>query len=71
VVVTATGTIRNIPTEVRLGPEDGMPRECVLALDNIERVSAAYFQRYITSLSSERMREVCRALGIATGCQPA
>ena len=29
-VALATATIRDLPTEVRLGPEDGMPRECVL-----------------------------------------
>jgi mRNA-degrading endonuclease toxin of MazEF toxin-antitoxin module len=28
-------TIRNIPVEVPLGPEDGMPRECVVSLDDI------------------------------------
>jgi mRNA interferase MazF len=32
-VVLVTTTIRDLPTEVRLGTEDGMPRECVLNLD--------------------------------------
>ena len=31
--VPATRTIRDIPTEVRLGPADGMPDECALSLD--------------------------------------
>jgi mRNA interferase MazF len=32
-VVLATTRIRGIPTEVELGPEDGMSRECVLNAD--------------------------------------
>lgn len=68
VVVTATTTIRNIPTEVPVGPADGLPRTSVLALDNIERIAPAYLRSHITTLSHERMLEVCRALAIATGC---
>jgi mRNA interferase MazF len=33
-VVLATTTIRGLPTEVELGPDDGMPRECVLNADH-------------------------------------
>ncbi len=36
-VVLATTTIRDLTTEVRLGPEDGMPRECVLNPDHVDR----------------------------------
>jgi mRNA interferase MazF len=64
----ATRTIRGVVTEVALDEGDGMPSECVLALDNVRVVEKEYFRERITSLSSERMREVCRALAIATGC---
>jgi mRNA interferase MazF len=37
-VVLATPTIGDLPTEVRLGPEDGMPRERVLNLDHVDTV---------------------------------
>lgn len=67
-VVTATTRIRDIPTEVELGPEEGMPRRCVLTLDNVERVPQGYLKDRITRLSPPRMDEVCRALSIATGC---
>ena len=30
-----TRTIRDIPTELRLGPDDGMPAECVASFDNL------------------------------------
>ena len=66
--VPATRTIRGIPTEVRLGPDDGMPEECVLTLDNVTAVRRAFFVESITMLSLARMREVCAALAVATGC---
>ena len=49
-VAPATTQIRGIPTEVRLGPEDGMPRECVLTLDNVGPVRKALLTERITRL---------------------
>jgi mRNA interferase MazF len=66
--VPATRSIRGIPTEVRLGPDDGMPQECVLSLDNATLLPKSLFVERICRLSFERMNEVCRALAIATGC---
>ncbi len=68
-VAYATSTIRGIPTEVRLTEADGMPKECVVNLDNVRQVSRALLDDQITSLAGERMDEVCRALAIATGCR--
>ena len=66
--VPATRTIRQIPTEVVLDRVDGMPDECALSLDNLTLVPKELFQARITRLSVERMREVCRALALASGC---
>jgi len=67
-VAPLTRTIREIPTEVRLGSEDGLPEECVANFDNLENVSRALLGDPIATLSGPRMHEVCRALAIATGC---
>jgi mRNA interferase MazF len=67
-VVLATTTIRDLPTEVRLGPEDGMPRECVLNLDHVDTVAKGFIGERITTLSVEKLHSVCRALDLATGC---
>lgn len=67
-VAYLTGTIRGIPSEVRLDPSDGMPEECVISLDNIRTVSKTILSDPIASLAGKRMDEVCRALAIATGC---
>jgi mRNA interferase MazF len=64
-----TRTIRGIPTEVLLGPPDGMPEECVVTLDNLRTVSRGLLSDHITSLAGKRMDEICRALAIATGCR--
>ena len=66
--VPATRTIRQIPTEVVLDPSDGMPEECALSLDSLTLVPKELFGTRITRLSVDRMTEVCRALGLASGC---
>lgn len=68
IVVPLTRTIREIPTEVRFGPEDGLPEECVANFDNLENVSRRLLSDPIATLSGPRMHEVCRALAVATGC---
>jgi mRNA interferase MazF len=68
VVAMVTRTIRDIPTEVRLEERDGMPVECAVSLDNLRTVPRALLTEPITRLPGGRMHEVCRALGIATGC---
>jgi len=67
-VVPATRTIRGIPTEVRLGTEDGMPEDCVLALDNVQVVPKALLVERITRLPASRLAELCVALRRATAC---
>ncbi len=67
-VVLATTNIRGLPTEVELGPADGMPRPCVLNADNVASLPKAFLGELITTLSAERLAEVCRALDRATGC---
>ena len=67
--VPATGTTRRIPTEVALTREDGMASECALTLDNLTVLPKGFFVELICRLSTEKMREVCAALAIATGCE--
>jgi mRNA interferase MazF len=68
VVAMVTRTIREIPSEVRLGSRDGMPVECAVSLDDLRTVPRALLTEPITRLSGQRMHDVCRALGLATGC---
>ncbi|HTA97197.1 MAG TPA: type II toxin-antitoxin system PemK/MazF family toxin [Solirubrobacteraceae bacterium] len=67
-VVPATTTIRDLATEVELGPEDGMPRNCVLNADHTKTVEKVFFTKRITRLGPIKMAQVCRALALAHGC---
>lgn len=69
IAIPVTRTIRGIATEVLLDRNDGMPEECVLTLDNLTALPKDLLRSRITRLSLARMREVCRALAIATGCE--
>jgi mRNA interferase MazF len=67
-VAPATRTIRDIPTEVRLGRADGMPEECALTFDNVTTVPKALLTQRITEIPAARREELCAALRAATGC---
>ncbi len=57
-----TRTIRAIPVEVPLGPEDGMPEQCVANLDSILTIPKAKLTERITTLSVEKMTAVAKAI---------
>jgi mRNA interferase MazF len=63
-----TRTVRNIPTEVSLGPDDGMPTECAASFDNLRVVPKAYLIDRICALEPARLVEACAALHIALDC---
>jgi mRNA interferase MazF len=63
-----TRTVRNIPTEVRLGLDDGMSAECAASFDNLRVVPKAYLVDRVCSLDPARMVESCRALRAAVDC---
>jgi mRNA interferase MazF len=67
-VAPATRTIRGIATQVRLGPEDGMPTECALSFDNLLTVPKTLLAERITRLPPARLAELCVALDVAAGC---
>lgn len=67
-VAPITSTIRGVPSEVALGPEDGMRQPCAANLHNVVTVSGESLGRRLAQLSPRRMREVCSALAFALGC---
>ena len=67
-IAPITSTIRGVPSEVLLGPEDGMKQPCVVNLHNVMTVNQQNLGRRLAQLSARRMREVCTALAFALGC---
>ena len=64
-VAVVTRTIRNIPTEVLLGQEDGMPAKCVVNFDDIITVPKSRLTGPITILSPGKMTAVAKAVVFA------
>ena len=67
VVAPVTRTFRNIPTEVRLGVEHGLPAPCVASFDNLQPIRATYLTGRVGALPHART-EICRALGSLADC---
>jgi mRNA interferase MazF len=63
-----TRTVRNIATEVSLGPDDGMPTECAVSFDNLRVVPKAYRVDRVCVLDATGLVEPCAALRAAVDC---
>ncbi len=68
IVAPVTSTRRGSPGEVPLGPLEGLKRDSAANLDAVQSVRKDRLVRYIGRVAASRMRELCRALAIATGC---
>jgi mRNA interferase MazF len=66
-IAPITSTIRHIPSEVILTPEDGMPKTCAINLDHLQTVTKAKVGPFIAALSDQRMTQVKTALLFALG----
>jgi mRNA interferase MazF len=67
IVAPVTTTVRDIPTEVVLDVEDGMPRPCAINLDHVQTVAKARVGGLIATVPRTRMAELRDALLFATG----
>lgn len=63
-----TRTVRNVPTELALGPDDGMPTDCAASFDNLRVVPKAYLVDRVCTLEPNRLVEACTALRAAVDC---
>jgi mRNA interferase MazF len=68
VVAPCTTTVRGLPSEVQLGPEEGLPKRCVANLDNVTLVDVEALGALVTVLDAGVMAQMCTAVGAALGC---
>lgn len=61
-VVPLTRTVRDIPSEVALGPADGVPKTSVANADNIVTVPKKDLKEYLTTLSPEKVTRLEKAI---------
>ena len=64
-VAEITSTIRNIPVEVHLGTEDGLPKKCVISLDTIITIRKELLAEKITNLAPEKIDKLEEAIKFA------
>ena len=64
-IAPITTTIRDIPSEVVLTVENGMPRDCAINFDHIQTVQKAKLGALIITLSAQKLAEVEQALSFA------
>lgn len=68
-VAPITSTVRGAPSEVAVGIEHGLKHTSAVNLDHVQTVERSRLMGYLGRLGTEKMRDVCRALAIAVGCE--
>ena len=67
-VAPITSTRRGAPSEVLIGGNEGLKHDSAVNLDHVQTVERARLISFVGSLGAAEMRQVCRALAVATGC---
>lgn len=66
-VAPLTTTVRDIPSEVPVGRNEGLDKDCAVNCDHIQTVSKAKLGGLITVLPSSKLNEVRQAIHFALG----
>jgi mRNA interferase MazF len=67
-VAPVTTTVREIPTEVPLGTDEGLATPCAASFDNLRPLRRSLLTERVGRLSAVRRRELCRALAALADC---
>ena len=67
-VAPITSTIRGAPGEVVVGIEEGLKQDSAVNLDHVQTVDKTRLTRFVGTVGPRKMKDVCRALDIAVGC---
>ena len=67
VVAPVSRTVRDIPTEMRLGQDEGLAVECAASFDNLQRVRRSALAERAGDVGL-RCEEICAALRALADC---
>ena len=67
-VAPITSTVHGVPSEVAVGPEHGLKRTSAINLDHVQTVDKARLESFVAHLPPQVMKQVCKALAVATAC---
>ena len=68
VVAPVTSTIREIPTCIPVGPEEGIDHDSVANFDNIAAVPKSVLTTRLGKLGGDGRRRICEALDAVANC---
>ncbi len=68
VVAPVTRTVRGIPTEIPLGPHEGLAIDCAASFDNIQPVRRSFLTERIGHLDVDKSQMICDALAALADC---
>lgn len=69
IVAPITTRIRDIPSEVLLGIDDGMPQDCVANLDTIATIPKDCLRNRLIALNSQKLKKIDAAICFALGLE--
>jgi mRNA interferase MazF len=61
-VAPITTTVRDVPSELRLGDAEGMKAICVAKLDSLQTIAKERLGRYVGRVDASRRRQIREAL---------
>jgi mRNA interferase MazF len=67
VVAPLTRTVRDIPTEIQIGEQEGMSVDCAASFDNLQRIDRSALASRAGDLGTRR-EDICRALRALADC---
>lgn len=68
VVAPVTSTIRNIPTCIPVGPDEGIDHDSVATFDSVAAVPKSVLTSRLGSLGVNGRRQICNALAAMANC---
>jgi len=68
VVAPLTSTIRNIPTCIPVGREEGIDHDSVVTFDSLAAVPKSVLTTRLGELGVDGRRQICHALGALADC---
>ncbi len=68
VVAPVTSTIREIPTCIRVGPDEGIDHDSVATFDNLAAVPKSVLTTRLGKLGVDGRRRICDALDAVANC---
>lgn len=63
-----TRTVRDIPTEIALGQDEGLPRNCAATFDNLQPIPRCALTERAEHLGAGGRQRLCQALRTIADC---